>query len=110
VTWGPISLSSSTHFALMPYSNDVKPVVLPPGRARLATKPAPTGSAMPTNTIGTVRLACCNVPTFGLPVARMTGRERHQFRRVSARKIDIAGAPEAVVNPYIAPFGPAQLL
>jgi hypothetical protein len=28
----------------MPYSSWVKPVTLPPGRARLATKPAPTGS------------------------------------------------------------------
>jgi hypothetical protein len=30
-------------------------VVLPPGRARLATKPLPTGSIMPANTIGRVR-------------------------------------------------------
>ena len=59
VTRGSISLSSSSHFALVPYSNEMKPVVLPPGRARLATKPALTGSAMPTNTIGTVRVACC---------------------------------------------------
>src|SRR5262249_2626073 len=43
-TCGAISLSSSNHFALMPYSYRVKPVTLPPGRARLSTKPAPTGS------------------------------------------------------------------
>jgi hypothetical protein len=67
VTRGSISLSNCSHFALMPYSNDVKPVVLPPGRARLATKPAPTGSTMPTNTIGTVRLTCCSAATFWLP-------------------------------------------
>jgi hypothetical protein len=30
-------------------------VVLPPGRARLSTKPPPTGSIVVTNTIGTVR-------------------------------------------------------
>ncbi len=50
-------LSSSSHFALMPYSNTEKPVALPPGRARLSTKPAPTGSATCTNTIGTLRVS-----------------------------------------------------
>ena len=44
VTPGAISLSSSSHFPLMLNSNSMKPVALPPGRARLTTKPAPTGS------------------------------------------------------------------
>jgi hypothetical protein len=68
---GAICLSSSTHFALMPYSNMRKPVALPPGRARLSTKPAPTGSGTITNTIATPRVACCNGPTVELPWARM---------------------------------------
>ena len=34
-------------------------MTLPPGRARLSTKPAPTGSGTITNTIGTVRVICC---------------------------------------------------
>ena len=72
VTRGAICLSSSSHFPLMPYSNSMKPVALPPGRARLSTKPAPTGSATVTNTIGTVRVACCNGPTAEPPAARMT--------------------------------------
>jgi len=33
---------------------------LPPGRDRLLTKPLPTGSTIPRNTIGTVRVACNN--------------------------------------------------
>jgi hypothetical protein len=33
VTFGAISLSSSSHFAPMPKSNKLKPVTLPPGRA-----------------------------------------------------------------------------
>ena len=33
----------------------MNPVALPPGRAKLSTKPAPTGSPMFGNTIGTVR-------------------------------------------------------
>ena len=47
-------------------------VALPPGCARLSTKPEPTGSAICTNTIGTVRVACCNAATVALPVARIT--------------------------------------
>src|SRR3954449_5635049 len=35
-----------------------RPVTLPPGRARLATNPVPTGSEAPTNTIGLVGAAC----------------------------------------------------
>src|SRR5262249_24475134 len=58
VTPGAISRISSSHFPLMPYSIEVKPVALPPGCARLSTKPAPTGSGVSVNTIGTVRVAC----------------------------------------------------
>ena len=50
----------------------MKPVALPPGRAKLSTKPAPTGSATTGNTIGTVRVACSNGPTVEAPWARMT--------------------------------------
>ena len=45
VTRGESCLSNSTHFPLMLYSKLVKPVALPPGRARLWINPAPTGSA-----------------------------------------------------------------
>jgi len=72
VTRGAISLSSSSHFPLRPYSNGVKPVALPPGRARLSTKPAPTGSATFANTIGTVRVARCRAWTLGVAAAKMT--------------------------------------
>ena len=34
-------------------------VVLPPGRARLAIRPAPTGSISPVITTGIVRAGCC---------------------------------------------------
>ena len=36
---GTICLSSSSHFPLIAYSNAMKPVTLPPGRAKLLTKP-----------------------------------------------------------------------
>jgi len=78
---GAISLSSSSHFALRPYSNPVNPVSLPPGRARLATKPAPTGSGVSVNTIGTVRLVWSNGATTVPPEAKITSglrRSRHR--------------------------------
>jgi hypothetical protein len=50
----------------------MKPVALPPGRARLSTKPAPTGSGTIANTIGTVRVACTNGPTAAEPFATTT--------------------------------------
>jgi len=62
--WGAISLSNSSHFALMPNSAEAKPVALPPGRAMLSTTPEPTGSVTATNTIGRVRVARCSASTL----------------------------------------------
>ena len=45
----------------------LKPVRLPPGRARLATKPAPTGSATPAKTIGIVEVALFAASAGGVP-------------------------------------------
>ena len=72
VTLGAISLSSASHFPLKLYSSVINPVALPPGRARLSTRPAPTGSAMTGNTIGTVRVVCSNGRTVEVPYARIT--------------------------------------
>ena len=60
VTFGAISLSTSSHLPLKPYSNWLNPVTLPPGRAKLSTAPVPTGSIACTNTIGIVWVACCS--------------------------------------------------
>src|SRR6516165_3668742 len=58
VTPGAISLSICSHFPIMGKSMNVKPVMFPPGRARLAMKPCPSGSMTPTKTIGMVRVSC----------------------------------------------------
>src|SRR5205085_2659005 len=60
VTCGANCLSSSTHLPAILGSKFVKPVMLPPGRARLLTYPRSTGSLTPANTIGVVRVARCN--------------------------------------------------
>ena len=49
VTRGAISLSRSSHFPLKLYSNCKNPVALRPGRDRLSTRPAPTGSGVIAN-------------------------------------------------------------
>src|SRR6516165_8266411 len=109
VTCGAISLSSSNHFAPMPYSYSIKPVTLPPGRARLSTKPAPTGSGVCVNTIGIARVACSNDGTTAPPPARIMSGASGQFRRVSANALGIACGP-AIVDLHVAAVGPAQFL
>jgi hypothetical protein len=44
----------------------VKPVMLPPGRGKLATKPLPTGSETITKTMGMVRVCCCKLAVVGV--------------------------------------------
>ena len=65
-------LEQFQHFRVQTELKAIKPVALPPGRARLATKPLPTGSIVVTNTIGSVRLVCCKSPTIEFAVARTT--------------------------------------
>src|SRR5215467_1503101 len=57
---------------LQPFSAQAVFIRHEAGRARLSTKPAPTGSPTTGNTIGTVRVACSNGPTVEAPKARMT--------------------------------------
>ena len=49
-----------------------RPVVLPPGRARLATRPLPTGSLMWSMTIGTAVVARCAALIAAMVLAIMT--------------------------------------
>src|SRR5215831_13220425 len=50
----------------------INPVMLLCGRARLATKPLPTGFEPPTNTIGMVGVACCSALIAGVLSAKAT--------------------------------------
>ncbi len=49
----------------------VLPVTLPPGRARLATRPAAIGSAMVAITIGIVAVALRAASAAGVPIVTM---------------------------------------
>ena len=74
LTRGAISFSSSNHFPPRESSKFVNPVTLPPGRARLSTKPACTGSPTPKKTIGMV-LVCWRIAavTMGLTARIASG-------------------------------------
>ena len=47
-------------------------MALPPGRDKLSTIPVPTASGTNTNTIGTVRVACCIALMLGVADVRMS--------------------------------------
>jgi hypothetical protein len=96
-------------FRTLPYSNKTKPVALPPGRAKLSTKPAPTGSTACANTIGTVWVTACSAATVWLAVARITSGVSAKFSREFTIKRSFASRP-ADFNPHVLTFGPTQFL
>ena len=70
--FGAICLSNSSHFAPMLDSNSINPVMLPPGCFILATSLRLTGSLVPMNTIGIVRVTSCNAVALDPLTARTT--------------------------------------
>src|SRR5262249_34937932 len=56
VMFGAIPFANSSHLLAIDGAKFVKPVRLPPGRARLCTTPAVTGSLTCTKTVGVVRV------------------------------------------------------
>jgi hypothetical protein len=86
----------------------MKPVALPPGRAKLSTRPAPTGSAAIANTIGTVRVACSSGAAAALPFCEDDVRcEGCQFPSVSVKLRSVGCGPPRV-EAHIAADIPAQ--
>ena len=76
-TEGIASLSSPIRFRLSSAEIKLNPVIFPPGRARLAISPAPTGSAMAAITIGIVRVAVWAATAVGVvPAAMMSALRR----------------------------------
>jgi hypothetical protein len=72
VSPGATSVNSSSHLPPIAASTLMNPVMLPPGRAKPATKPAPTGSETVENTIGIVRVSRCTAAVTGVVAARIT--------------------------------------
>jgi len=61
-----------SHFPVMLPSKSKKPVRLPPGLARLSTKPEPTGSETDMNTMGMLLVPCFRSRTYGVDSPRIT--------------------------------------
>src|SRR5262245_40951227 len=71
VITGAICFKNASVLPKIETSNIVKPVMLPPGRARLVAQPTPMGSLAPGMTIGTERESCINMGMTRPPAARM---------------------------------------
>ena len=77
---GTISFKSSSRFPLLSGARVDKPVIFPPGRDKLATKPVPTGSSSWVMTMGTVVVAFLAGRVAASPPVTMTST----FRRTSS--------------------------
>jgi hypothetical protein len=60
-------VSTCRRFATVPTASAPTPVILPPGRLRLVTKPSSTGSAPTKKTIGTVEVAALAANAAAVP-------------------------------------------
>src|SRR5512132_804541 len=78
---GATSLSTSSILPPMENSPSVKPVMLPPGRVRLATNPLPTGSNTCVNTIGMLLVARFNGSSSSAPLVQITSGCRAMIRQ-----------------------------
>ena len=87
----------------------VNPVMLPPGRARLATKPASTGSVTCVKTIGILRVAACSTVNANRATDKNHLRfQAHQLRRERPHAVGAAGRTTGTRSD-ISAFRPAQL-
>ena len=84
---GTSSDSSSSRLAVTSVASTLTPVRLPPGRARLATSPSPTGSAPPLKTIGIVEVAlvAANAPGGLVAMIKSTLRPTRSAANAGSR-------------------------
>src|SRR5262249_31214397 len=110
---GTISRKSATRLPATSRFWFERPVTLPPGRARLVTKPLPTVSPDPTKTIGIFDVACIAAAVEGVAVVKMTstlsrtklGCEIGKSLATSLRPTEFEGDAAA-----LGPAQPLQLL
>jgi hypothetical protein len=84
-----------------------RPVTLPPGLARLATRPVPTGSPAVAKTIGMTNVACFAARTGGVECVTMTStlsRTNSAAMRLSAQRTRFGG----LLIPASSPSPPAR--
>src|SRR6516225_4933534 len=83
---GTSSCRSSSRLATTSRSKKLTPVALPPGRARLATRPSLTGSSPALKTIGIVAVAALAASAATTPSAAITATRRRTKSAINAGK------------------------
>src|SRR5262249_29460499 len=86
------------------------PVALPPGCAKLAASPDPTGSEMPRKTIGIVEVARRTARAVGVAQATMTSTLLCKTSEVRPGFLCERALRPAYVNGQVLPLSPAALL
>ena len=109
-TPGATCLSNSSHFPIIEGAKLVKPVVLPPGRAMLATKWLPTGSDTPMNTIGIVYVACSRAAVAGVELPTSTSGFKATSSFSENLRLIRACRCKAIIDKHAAAFLPAVAL
>ena len=104
---GTTSRKSSSRLPARSVGWSDRPVTLPPGRARLATRPLPTGSPATAKTIGMTDVACFAAATGAVPHVTMTSTlSRTNSAAISAKRSLRPSAQRysiATVRPSIQP-------
>ena len=92
VAVGTSSRKSSSRFAVNSPATKLTPVKLPPGRARLATRPSLTGSSLTLKTIGivVVALAAARVVAFPMVTSTATCRRANSATSSGNRSISFS--------------------
>src|SRR5262249_13503699 len=106
---GTIWCNISTCFCTSSTPRLVTPVTLPPGRLRLATSPAATGSIADEKTIGIVVVAAFAASTEGVPAAAITATCRRTSSAASAGKPIVVTLRPAIFDRHVAAFDEAGL-
>src|SRR5262245_43623737 len=110
VAAGTSSRRSSSRFATNSALRKLIPVRLPPGRARLATKPTLTGSSLMAKTIGIVVVTALAAKTAaGPPRAAYCDLPANQVGRQFRQPIDLMFGP-AIDDRHVLAFGIARAL
>jgi len=87
-----ISLSNWSRFPLNSGDRRLLPVMFPPGRAKLATNPLPTGSLLAVITMGMLWVACRTARTACEPPATITSTFRLTSSAASRASVSVRSA------------------
>src|SRR5262249_28532335 len=109
---GTSSRNSPSRLARTSEVRKLIPLALPPGRARLATKPFATGSSVTLKAIGIVAVAALAASVAGSPIVAITATRRadevgHKRRQAVVSAAEPVVLDDHVLTLYVARFAEA---